>query len=290
MEVKMKKQGKIFKCPDGILLATGIVSLVVFVAAGWKLLDYYRAYREQKQSYDEIAALRDAGNMEMTAEKGLGESGSTGSGNIGITSKEDAKASYERLKEINPDYVGWITIPDTEVDYPVVQRDNSYYLYHDFMGKQSSHGAIFLDENCEADDAVILIHGHHMKDGTMFGALKGFKKKDFRENHESLYLDWGEGDKEYRIFAVALIDLSGETYFHYDELPHTGEETDTYLKRLKQNAFWYVEPELEEQTQIVLLSTCEYGTENQRMVIAAVSETAVSETAVSETTVSETTE
>lgn len=270
----MKKNTKVSKGADKVLLAAGIVFLVVFVVSGAGLLRYYFDYREQKQSYDGIAALRDGGNGSEDA----GENGDaketdqeTSDGGSGRAAKE----SSERLRAVNPDYIGWITVPDTNIYYPFVQRDNSYYLNHDFYGKRSSHGAIFLDEGCSPEDDVILIHGHHMKDGTMFGALKGFKKKEFRENHETLYLDWGTGDETYRIFAVALIDLTQEDYFHYDELPDTEEEKESYLKKLKRNSLWYEEPEQSrgETEQIVLLSTCEYGTEQQRLVIAAVSET-----------------
>ena len=67
-----------------------------------------------------------------------------------------------RLREMNPDYIAWLTVPDTEIYYPVVKRDNSYYLYHDFMQQSNSHGAIFMDESCSRDDGVILLHGHHM--------------------------------------------------------------------------------------------------------------------------------
>lgn len=319
MKAKMRNGKKGSGCPDVILLAVGIVSLIIFVATGWKLLDYYGEYREQKQGYDELAALRDAGigettdgmtagGMSQSATGTNGQDKDAGAAGLEQSATDRARESSERLKAINQDYIGWITIPDTNVYYPMVQRDNLYYLQHDFMGKRSSHGAIFLDESCETDAPVVLIHGHHMKDGTMFGTLKRFKKKDFRENHESLYLDWGEGDEEYRIFAVALIDLTQDEFFRYDELPETAEEIEKYLRKLKQNALWYEEPNTEttgtvggsaatevtgtvggsattdvtgmvagtESTsderrgQIVVLSTCEYGTENQRMIVAAV--------------------
>lgn len=277
METKMKKNAKASKGTDKILLVAGSLFLIVFVVSGAALLRYYLDYREQKQSNDGIAALREAesvpeGDGAAGADK---EGGETGQDTADDDGSRAAKESTERLRAVNADYIGWITVPDTDIYYPFVQRDNVYYLNHDFYEKKSSHGTIFLDENCAPEDGVILIHGHHMKDGTMFGALKGFRKKEFRESHETLYLDWGTGDEAYRIFAVALIDLTQETYFHYDELPGTGEERESYLKELKRNSLWYEEPGQSpgEAGQIVLLSTCEYGTEAQRLIVAAVSET-----------------
>lgn len=267
----MKNNGRMSGKTDKILLAVGIVFFVVFAVSAVGLFGYYRDYREQKQSYDGIAALRDGENGSRDDEDGAGveEAGEdvSDAGSVSL-----AKESKERLIAVNADYIGWITVPDTNIYYPFVQRDNSYYLNHDFYGTESSHGAIFLDEGCLPEDGVILIHGHHMKDGTMFGALKGFKKKAFWEDHDTLYLDWGTGDETYRIFAAALIDLTQDDWFHYEELPRTEEEREGYLKELKQNALWYEEPEQGQTGQIVLLSTCEYGTGQQRLVVAAVSE------------------
>lgn len=274
MDIEMKKNVKDSKRTDKILFAAGSLFLIVFVVSGAALLRYYLDYREQKQSNDGIAALREAGSVPEAA--GADKEGEEiGQDGADAGSGRAAKESAERLRAVNADYIGWITVPDTDIYYPFVQRDNIYYLNHDFYEKKSSHGTIFLDENCAPEDGVILIHGHHMKDGTMFGALKGFRKKEFRESHETLYLDWGTGDEAYRIFAVALIDLTQETYFHYDELPGTGEERESYLKELKRNSLWYEEPGQSpgEAGQIVLLSTCEYGTEAQRLIVAAVSET-----------------
>ncbi len=249
---------------DRLLVMAGIVFLAVFCVSGYMLLQYYGKYREQKDLDETIAELRQA-DMEDRDHEGdisLGESGN----------EEEILRDNSRLKELNDDYTGFITIPGTDIYYPVVQRDNSYYLSHDFMGEKNSHGAIFMDEGCKPQDTVILIHGHHMKDGTMFGGLKNFKKKEFREEHRVLYLDWGGGDQSYEIFAAALIDLTQEEYFTYEILPTTEEETERYLKELQKNSFYFQDTNKVEEGQIVLLSTCEYGTAQQRLVIAAVSE------------------
>lgn len=85
--------------------------------------------------------------------------------------------------EKNEDYVAYLYIPDTEIEYPVVQRNNSYYLNHNFYGEKNAHGTIFLDENCSTEDPVLLLHGHHMKDGTMFGSLKQYRDKEIGRAH-----------------------------------------------------------------------------------------------------------
>lgn len=245
------------KILDRLLLWGGIVFLCIFCITGYFLLRYYDEYRNTKKLDEQIASLRySAGNEK------------NGGWDNGGAEQADTSGE-EGLCRINPDYIGWLVIPDAAVDYPVVQRDNSYYLSHDFTGEENRHGAIFLDENCSLEDDVLLIHGHHMKDGTMFGGLKNYKKEAFRQGHGIIYLDKGEGDEAYEVFAAALIDLTREGYFDYQRLPVRGEEKAAYLEKLKENAFWY-DNEENPEGQILLLSTCEYGSSDQRLVIAAV--------------------
>lgn len=253
-----KKQGNLL---DRLLLTGGIIFLCVFCVTGYFLLRYYGEYRNTKDLDDRIAGLRQA---ELEGQSGNGSQPQEADG-----AETNDEAGEKSLRMVNADYIGWLSIPDTEVYYPVVQRDNSYYLSHDFTGEENRHGAIFLDENCSLENDILLIHGHHMKDGTMFGGLKHYKKESFRQEHEVIYLDLGEGDEAYEVFATALIDLTQEGYFNYQELPVRGEERTAYLEKLRNSAFWYKNTE-ELTGQILLLSTCEYGSSEQRLVIAAV--------------------
>ena len=159
-------------------------------------------------------------------------------------------------REKNEDYVAYLYIPDTEIEYPVVQRNNSYYLNHNFYGEKNAHGTIFLDENCSTEDPVLLLHGHHMKDGTMFGSLKQYRDKEFRQAHTEILLDMGEG-----------FDTYEEDYFAYEKIPKDADSLTAYLKQMQKNATWYEQPEQEDK--LLLLSTCAYGSEDERMVVAA---------------------
>ena len=93
---------------------------------------------------------------------------------------------FAPLLETNPDTIGWIRVPDTKIDYPIVQSpDNQYYLHKDFEGKDSVYGTIYLDADSKSDFSGWNnpIYGHHMKDGTMFKDVVKFKDQEFFENH-----------------------------------------------------------------------------------------------------------
>ena len=176
---------------------------------------------------------------------------------------------FQTLQNMNPDIYAWIKVPGTVIDYPIVQSgtDNSYYLNHNFYGEKNAHGTIFLDESCSTEDPVLLLHGHHMKDGTMFGSLKQYRDKEFRQAHSEIFLDMGEGFDTYEVFAILQIDLTKEDYFAYEEIPKDADSLTAYLKQIRKHAVWYEQPGNEDK--LLLLSTCAYGSEDERMVVAA---------------------
>lgn len=98
---------------------------------------------------------------------------------------------FEALSAINPDIVGWIRIPDTNVDYPIVQApDNDKYLHTSFEGENSKAGAIFLDFESDSDLYGLnnVIYGHNMKNGSMFKDVVKYKDKEFFESHPTVWI------------------------------------------------------------------------------------------------------
>lgn len=256
---------------DRLLLLIGIICLVVMCISGFMIFQYYSASNAQEAQYEAIAEIyqnsKDDGMAAASKESDLDTSTKPDA-----DTKEERTESIAELKEINSDCVGFLIIPDTNIAYPVVKKDNSYYLKHNFMNESASSGAIFLDEKCEADDSLLLIHGHHMKSGTMFGALSGYKKEDFRNQHKEIMFDNGNGEKVYHVFGVSLVDLTKENYFHYDELPQNLEEKKTYINTFLKTAVWKEKDfsEADYEKNMILLSTCEYGTQDQRLVVLGV--------------------
>ncbi len=277
---------------DIVLFVAGILCLIVFTITTILLLNYWYESWQQEKLNRQLESLKygtasDAmyvmaepivppstenaqWNTSQGAQLSMGEQQSSGTAEQSAEDRENQQEALLRLADINPDYVMWLSIEDTEVDYPVVQRDNSFYLKHDFYGEKSSHGTIFLDEDCKPEGRFLLLHGHHMKDGTMFGGLKKYKKNEFREHHRDLNLDWEYAQEDYEIFAGALIDLLQAERFRYEELPTGEEEIKIYLQQLKDAAFWYEEPQWENGERFVILSTCDYGTAEQRLILVAV--------------------
>lgn len=249
----------------GLWLLAG-VSLAAVIYAAVHLLGYYADYRSEKTLEKELLQLRESAEPVAT------QAGATPDGSGEDRAAEQLRSFYNRMKQKNEDYVCWITLEGAGIDYPVVKRDNAFYLNHDFEGEQNRHGSVFVDENCDAGDDVLLLHGHHMKDGTMFGGLKKFKDSEFCETNREIVLEFAEERIYYRVFAVAQIDLLTEGSFAFEVLPETPEEKAIYIEGLDRASFWFDEAEVSggvENSSFVILSTCDYGTDEQRLLVAA---------------------
>lgn len=117
---------------------------------------------------------------------------------------EPYQVDFEALARINPDVAAWLILEGTALSYPVVQvQDNEYYLDRLFDGSYNASGCLFLDSRCEARFASpnSIVYGHHMKDGSMFAALDGYKEQEFYEAHPSLLLLTPGGDYEAQVFS-----------------------------------------------------------------------------------------
>lgn len=269
-------------------LILGLICLVCAVITGGLLLRYGLQSQKQQEQYDAIAQIYHESDGQPDEEAASQDV------NRSQDAEADVKPGITGLQELNPDCVGWIQIPDTGLDYPVVYRDNQYYLTHNFINEKASAGAVFLDESCDPDGDIRLLHGHHMKDGSMFGILKKYKKADFRDTHREIIYQDGQKEVRYKVVALLLADLTTEDYFHYENIPKSilqqndpqqddlsqkdmekyDEDKKTYIRTFLKNAQWKDADfsEKDYENSILLLSTCEYGTADERLVVLAVSD------------------
>ena len=154
-----------------------IVCLVAALAGIGGLVYYGWGYISARHTYSDIEKQADV-TITMDVAEGTDEI-------------PHISIDWDALKKVSPNIVGWIYIPDTKVNYPIVQAsDNDYYLYRDANGKSSRSGSIFMDCDCAADfsDKHSVIYGHSMQDGSMFRCLLKYPEGDFWEQHPYIYL------------------------------------------------------------------------------------------------------
>jgi len=177
---------------------------------------------------------------------------------------DDVNQGVIDLQAEHPDVVGWVTIPNTGIDYPFVRsKDNDYYLRRDLNGDYALAGTVFMDYRCQKDftSQNTILYGHHMKNGSMFGTLKSFGGKDFFDNNEygSIYLP--RKSLTLAFFAYIVVNSSTEKEIYNAEL------SDEYFDYVKKNARHYRDIGLTDSDRIVTLSSCAYEFDNARMVL-----------------------
>jgi len=179
----------------------------------------------------------------------------------------------------NSDLVGWICIPETDINFPVMQTPDrpNYYLKRTFEHKYNDRGAIYVREQCDvfAPSDNITIYGHHMKTGykysTMFRDLDGYRKKTFWETHQYVYFDTLYERHTYQVIAAFKTSANyGEGFaYHLFTDADTPEEFDEFINTVKSMAYYDTGITAQFGDKLITLSTCEYTLNNGRFVVVA---------------------
>ncbi|MDO4746025.1 MAG: class B sortase [Bacillota bacterium] len=235
-----------------------VICMIVFLGSSGVLLDYYiNGAREQ-------SALSDLSNMKQQ-------------GQDLETEKGTVIAEYAELYKKNNDIIGWITVEDTKIDYPVMQTqdDPEFYLHRSFDKEYAASGTPFMDA---ASDIFIptsnfLIYGHNMKNGTMFHDLLKYDDEEFYQEHKTFKFDtiYKGGQGEYQVIAAGYTRIypKDSTKFKYYQYAGITSEVDfdDYVRGVKALSAYDTGVTAEYGDQLVTLSTCAYHVEEGRFFV-----------------------
>lgn len=184
--------------------------------------------------------------------------------------------SFLAAKQENQEVIGWISIDDTEISYPLLQTmDNNYYLTHNYKNESSNYGSIFLHKNSVLTNEFsnLVIYGHNMKDGSqMFSPLMNYKDKSFYDSHKTIRITTENKEYIYTIFAVlkSRVYNNDETnvFRYYSYIDLTSQDVFTeYISNCKKYQLYNTGSSAVYGNQIISLITCEYSQENGRLVV-----------------------
>ncbi len=276
-----------------IVIALGIV----FAVSGCFLADYIIGSIEQKNKYDDLSNL--VQQNKPTADPSDSSDSSdptdpTGAVDateatepprppvvlVDVVDPETGKTvqvlqEYAEIYKLNNDLVGWINIPGTKVDYPVLQTPDNpdYYLTHDFYGEEAKHGAIYAREVCDMSKPSdnITIYGHHMQDGSMFADIMDYQHKKFYQEHKYLTLDTLTEHHTYEVVAVFKTTATVGQGFKYHSYVDFADEDhfNEFMRMCKGYDFYDTGVEAQYGDKLICLSTCEYTLVNGRLVVVA---------------------
>ena len=206
--------------------------------------------------------------------------------NAGGTSTENTNAEtsfepvmlpeYRKLYEINSDIVGWLNIGDGLLSTPVMQRDNEYYLTHDFYGEEDKHGQVFLDKGNSpqlTDDNTIL-YGHNItSDRSMFNILARYKDTEFAAEHPVIQLNTLYNRRQYAVAAVYIVSTRPEHGELFDYISYlkfsTRDAKQAYIAQIQKRSLIDTGVKMTADDRLLTLSTCTYEFADARLVVVA---------------------
>lgn len=236
-----------------------IISLVILIFSGVKLtLSFYEIYNSNNK-------LEKIMNHKNTSYK-----------KVKVNNK-NILPELNKLYSENKDTIGILKIPDTKVNYPVMQNKNDpeFYLSHDFYKNEDKNGLPFLDYRSDwlTPSTNLIIHGHNMKNGLIFNTLTKYKDKEFFESHKTIIFNTLFEESEYEIVSVFLTKIynKDENVFKYYQFIEANNEDDfnNYIYNIKKLSLYKINSTAKYGDSLITLSTCEYSQEDGRLVIVA---------------------
>ena len=183
---------------------------------------------------------------------------------------------YKNLLNKNKRLIGWVKIDDTYIDYPVLQTvNNDYYLNHNFDQEEDKNGSIFLDKDCSIypRSTNLILYGHHMRSGRMFGQLNKYSSEKFYEEHKYIQFDtiYEKGTYEVMYVFRSKIYEESEIVFKYYQFTDAVSETEfeSNMKQMADMSLYDTGVNAEYGDELLTLSTCDYYTSDGRFVVVA---------------------
>lgn len=188
----------------------------------------------------------------------------------------DILPEYQTLYSLNKRLIGWVKIDDTYIDYPVLQTvNNDYYLNHNFDQEEDKNGSIFLDKDCSIypRSTNLILYGHHMRSGRMFGQLNKYSSEKFYEEHKYIQFDtiYEKGTYEVMYVFRSKIYEESEIVFKYYQFTDAVSETEfeSNMKQMADMSLYDTGVSAEYGDELLTLSTCDYYTSDGRFVVVA---------------------
>lgn len=249
-------------------------SIVRFICglAAVACLGYFAVYiymsDDSSSNFENISKLKD--DNKVTVQAGPV---------VHLDAPEDAPPVLEEFNTLlvkNKSIIGWIQIEDTKIDYPVMQsKDEDYYLNHNIDQEKDNNGAIFIDADCSIwpRSQNIIIYGHNMKSGSMFGTLDSYKSKDYYEKHPIIRFDTLYDRGSYRVMYVFndVVHKESEVAFKYYQFvdANSAQEYASNMNEMAEMSLYDTGVESNYGDSLITLSTCDYSAGAERFVVVA---------------------
>ncbi len=251
-----------------------ILPIILYSIAAISGFFFWHEYAAAQTEIQEYTALQQQFTVEARTDPADTPQPKTPESNLVNTEK---RIDFAALKDINPDTVGWLTVPDTQINYPVVQNeDNIKYLSTSFSGKPAKTGALFVDSQNSIDppNKNIIIYGHNMGAGRqdMFGGLLLYKDAEYAKSHSNVMFETPEEIGDWQVFAVLHLNMATSDFNYLQQTFSNAAEFTEWLNTAKELSIAQTNISTANINRALTLSTCDrsrYG-RSGRIVLLAV--------------------
>lgn len=250
-------------------LAALVICGAVFLGSLWYLIGNFLESRQERAANERLSAgVQRAENLIAL-------------GNLLLSDRTEEAIvpsvnRYSWLANLNPDFCGWLSVADTDLDYPVMYtpKEPEHYLRRGFDGKYAASGSLFIGEGSAPDSSHVVIYGHNMKNGAMFGSLMPYAKKSYWQAHPMISFNTLERAGEYEVIGAFYSQVytdADEGVFRYYRYTDLTKETvfNEYIRQVKAASLYDTEVDAHYGDEILTLSTCSYHTDDGRFVVVA---------------------
>lgn len=247
-----------------------IIGIYLISSVGMYLFLYFR---DTKKSVDDFKDLKELVVDVPIDDEDPKDKTDLRSGNDGHELSKRTKPDFSALLAKNDDFVGWLTVKGTNIDYPVMQtpEDEEYYLHRNFYKQYDYSGVPFCNAaaDVERPSDNIVIYGHHMRAGTMFNHLTLFQDSEFYAKHKTFTFDTIYRTGTYEIVAVCLTHVNEGAFKYWEVTDCTEDEFNEYVNWLASKSLYKTDgiDDVEYGDRLVTLSTCAYHTTNGRLIV-----------------------
>lgn len=254
-----------------LITICSLLGLVCLLYVGFYTYEDYRT----RKNYELMSNMKD-----NVTNQYFDDTGTEDSPQINYTNNQtevpDVLEEYKNLHNMNKKLIGWLKIDDTNIDYPVMQTsDNEYYLDHNINQEKDRNGALFLDKDCNVIDRStnLIIYGHHMKSGRMFGNLDDYKSEEYYKKHSVIQFDTIYEKGKYEVMYVfrSKVYNEGEVVFKYYQFIdcYSEQEFESNMKEMAAISLYDTGVTAEYGDELLTLSTCDNTVEDGRFVVVA---------------------
>ena len=237
-----------------------LISIIIFIVSGCILINIYiiKPYLNNKKVNDIKSSYYDSSTGDQKDSEGRLE-------------------KFSSLTSINSDIKGWVTVPNTPIDYPVLQppsNDPQFYLYRDYNKKYTGYGSIFIDAICSLNpnSKNIILHGHHMRNGQMFAKLLNYDDITFYNNNPIITFDTIYEEGKWKVISVIKVNTlasQGEPYNYLISDFANDSQFLNYVHQIKSRSVIDTPVDINEDDYLITLSTCSYEFKDFRTAVVA---------------------